>query len=451
MTKIRKRPNILMFIPHDAGDHLRCYGHKKVKSPNLDKLADAGVKFTNFFTAAPECTPSRAGLYTGLYTHQNGLMGLTHRGWEFNKGSTHLAKYLWDAGYQTCQFGIQHETRMSPAELGYNQIYAKQERDCFSICEEAAQWLTHQAPHEQKPWFACIGLRDTHRIFRPAKDFRPDDVEVPVYLPDTAEVRADLADFYQAVYDVDMSIGKVIDALDNSAMAEDTIVVYTVDHGIPFPRAKATYYDPGIKVSMIMRGEKYFPAGKSCDELISNLDYTPTILELCGIPVPEGLEGRSFKALLEGETYQERDTVYGAFYYDAKYDPMCYVRTKKFKYIRSFALTPEDAADIPSEVLAEHKTGTWIRADDSDVQRSAAWQMIKKHGPFPLPPAEELYDLNKDPGEWNNLADDVHYSAVLAELRNKLETFMKQTDSPLFDGKHVSPALSSSGNKDLEE
>ena len=92
------RPNILMFIPHDLGDHLHCYGHQSVRSPNLDRLAKTGVHFTNCFTTAPECTPSRSGLYTGLYTHQNGLMGLCHRGWELNGNTKHLAEYLWESG-----------------------------------------------------------------------------------------------------------------------------------------------------------------------------------------------------------------------------------------------------------------------------------------------------------------------------------------------------------------
>ena len=442
-----RRPNILMFIPHDLGDHLHCYGHQSVRSPNLDRLAETGVRFTNFFTAAPECTPSRAGLYTGQYIHQTGLMGLCHRGWEFNPDTKHLAQRLWDAGYQTCLFGTQHETGKSPMRLGYNHIFAQKEmRSSFDICEVAARWIERDAPHEPKPWFACVGFQDTHRPWRPAKDFEPDDVEVPPYLPETPETRADLAELHQAVLDMDTGIGRVLSAIENSPMAENTIAIYTVDHGIPFPRAKATYYDPGIRMPLLVRLPGRFEGGKVCDQLLSNLDYTPTILELCGVEVPGGLEGRSFVELLEGRPYEERDAVFGALYYDAFYDPIHCVRSRTHKYIRSFAVTPEDAAGADPEVLAKHETGTWIRADDSDVQRSPTWEVIKRDGPFPPPLPEELYDLEADPLEQRNVVSEPQYADVLKALRHRLQDMMQRTCSPLLKG-HVSPNLSRTRNR----
>jgi len=443
------RPNVLMFIPHDLGDHLRCYGHRSVRSPNLDRLAETGVRFTNCFTAAPECTPSRAGLYTGRYTHQTGLMGLCHRGWEFNPDVKHLAHRLWEAGYETCLFGHQHETGRSPERLGYNHIMAQQTmHSCFELCEAAARWIEHSAQQLSKPWFACVGFLDTHRPWRPSVDFDPDGVEVPPYLPDTPEVRADLAELYQAVFDMDTAIGRVLEALENSSLEDRTVVVYTVDHGIPFPRAKSTYYDPGIHVPMILRQPGRFEGGKVHDALLSNLDFTPTILEMCGAPEPEELEGRSFLPLLEGRPYQEREAVYGALYYDAFYDPIHCVRTRTHKYIRSFAVTPEDAAGADADVLARHETGVWIRADDSDVQRSPTWQVIRKRGPFQRPPREELYDLTTDPAEKNNMAEDAACADVLASLRAKLHEMMVRTKSPLLTG-HVPPDLSITRNRPM--
>ena len=449
MPESDPRPNVLMFIPHDLGNHLHCYGHKSVRSPNLDRLAETGVRFTSFFTTAPECTPSRAGLYTGQYTHQNGLMGLCHRGWEFSPDAVHLADRLREGGYETCLFGMNHETGGSPARLGYNHIFAqKEQRCCFDVSEAAARWLERVAPRERKPWFACVGFRDTHRPWRPAKDFGPDDVEVPPYLPDEPEVRADLAELHQAILDMDVGIGRVLKALEDSPMADNTIVIYTVDHGIPFPRAKATYYDPGIRVPLIAHLPGRFDGGKAYDQLVSNLDYTPTILELCGVEVPEGLEGRSFLGLLEGRPYEERGAVFGALYYDAFYDPIHCVRTRTHKYIRSFAVTPADAAGADPEVLARHETGKWIRADDSDVQGSPTWQVIKRDGPFPPPPPEELYDLEADPLEQRNLVDDPNCSGILDDMRTRLRAMMVRTRSPLLSG-HVSPDLSSTRNRHL--
>jgi N-sulfoglucosamine sulfohydrolase len=447
MNTSNKRPNVLMFIPHDTGDHLKCYGHDSVRSPNLDQLAKTGVRFTNCFTTAPECTPSRSGLYTGLYTHQNGLMGLCHRGWSLNSDAKHLAEYLREAGYQTCLFGINHETAASPEQLGYNQIFAQKEsRNCFHLSKSVSDWIENDACRDDKPWFASVGFADTHRLWRPAKDFIPEDIEVPPYLPDTPEVRADLAELHQAIYDMDIGIGQVLAALDKSGLDKNTIIVYTVDHGIPFPRAKSTFYDPGIRVPMIMKLPEYCGEnGKVHEQLISNLDYTPSILDLCGVKVPDGLAGRSMKPLLEGAEYVEHDAVFGALYYDSHYDPMHYVRTQKYKYIRSFAVTPEDAEGADPDMLATHECGSWIRADDSDVQRSPSWEIIRESGPFSKPPPEELYDLEKDPQEKKNLCDDPAYADILKDLRFKLKQMMEQTNSPLLKG-HVSPELSRTRN-----
>lgn len=443
------RPNILLFIPHDLGDHLHCCGHPSVRSPNLDRLAQTGVRFTNCFTTAPECTPSRAGLYTGQYVHQNGLVGLCHRGWEFAPDTRHLAQRLWDAGYETCLFGHQHETFFSPARLGYNRLFAQKRGDSgVAVAEEAADWLHNDAARLSRPWFACVGFLDTHRPWRPAKDFAPKDVDVPAYLPDLPEVRADLAELHQAVFDMDCAIGRVLDALEGSPLAARTLVVYTVDHGIPFPRAKSTFYDPGIRVPMILRLPGRFEGGTEHDALLSNLDFTPTILDLCGVAVPDGLEGRSFLPLLQGRAYEERDAVFGALYYDAAYDPMHYVRTRTHKYIRSFAVTPEDATGAEPEVLCKFTEGEWIRAGDTDVQRSPTWLRLveRQAGPFLRPPREELYDLRRDPLEMKNLAGNTRHTQPLADLRLKLHAMMERTRSPLLHG-HVSPAGSRTRNQ----
>lgn len=445
-TSPSTRPNVLLFIPHDTGDFVGCYGHPDLRTPHLDRLAEAGARFTSCFTTAPECTPSRAGLYTGLYTHQTGLMGLCHRGWEFDRGVKHLAQRLWDHGYQTCLFGMNHETGASPARLGYDHVFSQQTlHDTARVCADAAGWIERDAPRLEQPWFACVGIHDTHRPWPPATDVAAADVHVPPYLPDDPAVRADLAEMYQAIENMDRGIGKVLEALTRSAAADRTIVIYTADHGIPFPRAKATYFDAGIRVPLIMHWPGRIDGGNTYNQLLSNLDFTPTLLELCGADAPEGLEGRSFAALLDGQPYKAREAVFGALYYDAFYDPMHCVRTRTHKYIRSFAVTEQDARGADPQVLARHETGTWIRADDSDVQRSPTWHVIRREGPFPPPPAEELYDLEADPLEQDNKATDPACAAVLANLRGKLRDMMERTDSPLLRG-HVPPDLSSTRN-----
>jgi arylsulfatase A-like enzyme len=270
-------------------------------------------------------------------------------------------------------------------------------------------------------------------------------VEVPPYLPDTPSVRRDFTQFHQSIADMDAAVGVALDALERSPAAENTIVIFTTDHGIPFPRAKSTFFDSGIRIPLIIRWPGRCEGNRAYHQLLSNLDFCPTLLELCGIPIPDGLEGRSFAALLQGRPYVEREDVFGALYYDSLYDPMHMVRTRRYKYIRSFAVTPDESRAADPATLAKHPAGSWIRADDSDVQASLTWQSMLKIGPFPMPPPEELYDLQSDPLEQRNIAGDPAYAPALGDLRARLQTMMERTNSPLLHG-HVSPALSRTRN-----
>jgi len=444
MHQQNKRPNVIIIIPHDLGDHLNCYGYPAISSPHLDQFAARGIRFTNNFAIAPECTPSRAGMLTGLYTHQTGLMGLGHRGWEFDPDAVHLAQHLQRGGYQTHLFGFQHETGGSPYRLGYMHLHSQEDRNCGPVSRAAVDFLKDTSATE--PWFACIGFMQVHRGSGWPEDpsFAAEDVEIPPYLPDTPETRHEFARYYQCIKNMDAAVGEILAAVSAREDAENTLVIFTTDHGIPFPKAKSTCYDTGIRTVMMLQWPTHLAGGKTEDALISNLDLCPTVLEACGVPVPDGLEGRSFLPLLEGMEYQERDAVFGALYYDAAYDPMHYVRTRDYKYIRSFAITPEEAAGADAEVLAKRLTGAYIRADDSDVQKSEAWKAML-HAPVPVQ-AEELYDLQTDPYEWNNLAEDPASQAALEQLRALMKEMMQRTNSPLLKG-HVSPDLSSTRNQ----
>ncbi len=431
------RPNILVFIPHDLGVHLGCYGHASVQSPRLDRLAAQGVRFANCFTPAPECTPSRGCLMTGLYPHQNGLVGLSNFGWNLRPEAPHLAARLAEAGYATHLFGFQHEVHGAPERLGYQQTHS-QEKGGFHVdrvCNALAAFL-QSSEAQQKPWFAYAGFKHVHRPWSDDTSFAPDEMDVPAYLPDTPAIREDLTHFHQDILDMDTAIGRALDALHTNGLDANTWVLFTTDHGAAFPGAKATLYDPGVHVSLILRRPGQGRGGRTVDDLISNLDVTPTLLEAAGIEVPATLAGQSFLPLLDGRPYTPRDQVCGALFYDVAYDPMHYVRTATHKYIRSFAVTPEDAAGADPEVLSTFAAGRWVRVDDFDVLTSPAWQALK--GPSSKPPREELYDLVRDPLERTNLADEPASQAVLDELRMRMERMMQETASPLQSG-HVLP------------
>ena len=441
MPTQERRPNVLVFIPHDLGDNLHCCGHPQVRSPNLDRLAQRGVRFSEYFCVSPECSPSRGGMMTGYHVHENGMLGLAPFGWVLRK--PHLAKRMAELGYDTHLFGFQHETHETPETLGYSSALKREapqgERrgdTAAIVCEDVRAFVQSEAASAERPWFACAGFADVHRPWKPETSFDADTVQPPPFLPDNPTIRSDLARFYQSIMDMDAAVGGAIDELDRTPAAADTLVIFTTDHGAAFPRAKATLYDPGIRIPLIMRLPGRFEGGRVCDELLSNVDFTPTVLDLCGAPSCGEFTGRSFAPLLRGQPYEPRDQIVSSLFYDVAYDPMHCVRTREFKYIRSFAVTPEEAKGADPETLATHVAGQWIRVDDFDVMASDAWQSMKTE--CPKPPREELYDLRSDPWEQNNLAQDPAAQDTLDAMRARLDEWMTRTDSPLRSG-HPQP------------
>lgn len=373
---------------------------------------------------------------TGLQPHQNGLMGLSNFGWTLRV--PHLAERLRDAGYSTHLFGFQHETHEPPETLGYTQVHSQDNRRVGAVCNGVESFLRDSSGGEGKPWFAYCGFFDVHRRWRSLAEsrFDPAEVAVPAFLPDDSTVRADLARFHQDIEVMDAAVGGVIQTLEETGLDTETLVIFATDHGAAFPNAKATLYDAGVHIPLILHHAGNIEGGKVYDQLISNTDVVPTLLQMAGLEVPTGLAGRSFLPLLEGETYQERDSVAGSLFYDVAYDPMHYVRTKRYKYIRSFAVTPGDAVGADPETLSSFTGGRHVRVDDFDVLTTPTWQIFPTGVEKPEP--EELYDLSIDPAEQTNLAASKDHAAILEQMRGKLKQMMTDTESPLLSG-HVAP------------
>ncbi|MBL4702478.1 MAG: sulfatase [Phycisphaeraceae bacterium] len=433
MSSATKKPNVLMFIPHDLGDYLHCYGHEDVKSENLDALSQQGVQFTGYFTVAPECCASRSSMYTGQYPYQNGMVGLCFLGWKLNNPKQHLANRMREGGYETHLFGTQHETRGPVEELGYTHHTSG--RNVSTVCDDVVEFLG-KPRDDDSPWFLNVGFQEVHRPWPQHTTFNPDEIQLPPYLPDTPEVREDYSYFYQNILDMDQAIGKVLNELDRLGLRDDTLVIFTTDHGSPFPRAKATFYDPGIQIPLIMSHPK-LERGKPMPALCSVLDFTPTVLDFCGLPTDEdNMEGRSMLPLLMGEADRLHTEIFGAMFYDVSYDPLYYVRTQKFKYIRSYAVDPAEAANAEPITLTSFKAGQWIRFEDYDVMTSPTWKSMDE--PCDIPCKEELYDLVNDPYELKNLCSESAFSGELDQMRQRLKTMMRDTGSPLPDS-HIQP------------
>jgi arylsulfatase A-like enzyme len=414
------RPNILLITCHDLGDFLGCYGHP-VATPNLNSLADEGVLLHNHFSTGTVCSPSRGALMTGCYPHTNGLMGLVHRGWELDVDKCpHLVSMLRDAGYQTHLMGFQHEHR-DPAKLGYQHKH-KAQSDCgVHLTPLVEKWLTSDAA-KQGPWFANVGFFEVHRFGASPSHFRHDSysadanakVEVPAWLPDIPEVRGELVEFYAAIRYLDQCVGRILAALEDEDLARNTVVIFTTDHGASFIHAKATLYEGGNKVAMMMRAPGLLPEGRVVEGLTSHIDFTPTMLDLLDLPPREGMTGGSFVDVLKGARDSYRDSVFAERNTTNSFVPSRMVRTERYRYIRNGLQMCVLDFQIPE---VEGCAGGGFRGcrgyfDFYDRRRVL----------------EELYDLQSDPGERNNLVFDASHTATLDDMRKRLDAHLIATD-----------------------
>ena len=340
------------------------------------------------------------------------MTGLAHRGWSLNDYGRHVVHPLREAGYWSALVGEQHLST-DPGVLGYDHVVDIGTTKVHSIAPAALQLLRSRPP---QPFFLSVGFFETHREF-----FEPSSVRdalygaPPAHLPDTPEIRADMAAFKASARSLDQGVGAVLHALDEQGLADDTLIVLTTDHGLPFPGGKATLSDRGLGVLLIMRGPHGFHGGHVLDSLVSHVDLYPTLLELAGAPLPRDVHGVSLLPLVQREASEVRDELFAELTYHAAYDPMRAIRTRRHKLIRHFGerLLPvlPNVDDSPSK----------------DLLVAAGWAEQPR-------PRLELYDLLEDPIEMRNLAYDESFADVLDELSGRLEAWMAETDDPLLEG-----------------
>jgi N-sulfoglucosamine sulfohydrolase len=384
--------------------------------PNVQALADQGVLFRQAFCAAPTCSASRACLLTGQYGQTNGMLGLAHRGWSLRDYRHHIVHTLRSAGYKSILIGEQHISK-EPDVIGYDEVMKVPTTRVETVAPLAMEVLRRE---HDRPLFVSIGFFETHREFLGPGSLR--DVHYskpPNNLPDTPEVRADIAAFKASARSLDHGVGMVLNQLDAAGLADDTLIIFTTDHGMPFPGAKATLYDRGLGVMMIMRGPEPFNGGRVNDELVSHIDIYPTICDYLELERPPFLEGVSLLPLLRGETASAREEIFAGSTWHAAYEPQRAIRTKRHKYIRRWG---------------ERRTPVLPNTDDGpskDLLVANGWADSEI-------PKEQLYDLLFDPNEVNNLAADPGQADTLAELAGRLEGWMRETEDPLLAG-HVDP------------
>ncbi|NBI92481.1 hypothetical protein D3Z45_18375 [Lachnospiraceae bacterium] len=409
--------NILYIHTHDSGRYLEPYG-VNVKTPNIMRLAREGTLFRNVHCAAPTCSPSRVGLLSGMAPHSSNMLGLAQRGFQMDDYGKHLAVYLKKQGYHTCLSGVQHEAPEA-GMIGYDEVY---EADCEEsdfmgrdkgACGHASDFLkTYKG---DKPFFLSVGFIHTHRAYpEDAEDyFNPDYVTPPFTVADTKENRKDMAAYMRSAQIADECVGEVLTALEKSGMEENTIIIFTTDHGIAFPFMKCNCYDTGTGVSLIMKYKGNPAAGKACDSLLSHIDVFPTLCEMNGLEKPDYLQGKSFAGIFVKPELEINDEVFSEVTYHAAYEPMRCIRTKRHKLIRYYDFHD---GHVPANI--DESSCKTLLIDSGLLRKSRAREM--------------LFDLYIDPAERENLIGNPDYKDVYTDLRLRLENWMEETGDPLL-------------------
>lgn len=430
LAQSTNRPNVVLIIADDlAWDDSGAYGNKNVGTPNIDRLAREGLKFNRAFVTISSCSPSRSSMITGRYPHSADAEQLH---WPLPAEQITFVEKLKAAGYWTAASGKWHlgeavkdrfDVVDDPGEAGFQtdpttgKMLAKDDSG-------AAGWLPvmRQRPKD-KPFFLWFAALDPHRDYLENSiphPHKPADVIVPPHLPDTTEVRYELALYYDEIARLDGNVGKVIAELEQQGVADNTLILFISDNGRPFPGAKTTMYDSGIRTPLLARWPKTIRRGITSDSLVSSVDLAPTILQLAGLPIPPTVQGKSFAATLTNPKNKTRDAIYAEKNWHDYEDRVRAVRTERFKYIRN---DYADLAGTPSADAGRSPTMDAIRRLHKEGKLTAHQARI-----FQKPrPAEELYAVVADPQEVNNLANDPRYAKTLTELRAKLKTWSSET------------------------
>jgi arylsulfatase A-like enzyme len=296
--------------------------------------------------------------------------------------------------------------------IGYDEVIEVDTNHVADVAPIANETLRRV----EEPFFLSVGFFETHREFQAPTSVRDTLYSLPApNLPDTLATREDMAAFKASARSLDQGIGSVLNELHRLGLAERTLVVCTTDHGLAFPRAKATLFDRGTGVMLVMRGPGGFTGGKVFDSMVSHLDLYPTLCEVAGVEPPDFLQGTSLMPLVHGEVDSIHDELYTEMTFHAAYEPQRAVRTDRWKYIRRFH-------GYEHPVLAN--------CDDSDTKNL----LVENGWGEQVVPEEQLYDLVLDPNESRDLSSSPNHAGTLADLRERVKLWMEETDDPLRNG-----------------
>lgn len=429
-----KRPNILWISTEDISPDLGCYGDTYAITPNIDRLAAEGVRYTNAFSTAPVCAPTRSAIITGMYPTTIGSMHMRSKAVP-PAGVKAFTEYLRAAGYY-CS---------NNSKTDYNFEAPPSNKPPETVWDESsntAHWRNR--PDKSQPFFAVINFTVTHesQIRVPdaayqkntarlkSEEFHdPAKAKLPPYYPDTPLVRKDWARYYDNITALDYLVADVLKQLEEDNLAEDTVVFFWGDHGRGLPRGKRFVYDSGLRVPLIVRWPGKIKPGSVNDELVCLFDLGPTALSIAGLPIPQHMQAQAIlgdqKTAPRQYAFAHRDRM------DEAYDMSRSVMGKRFHYIRNFFPGRPYAQHI--EYMEEMPTmKEWRRLykdhmNALDPKYGKALNAAQLLFMAPEKPPEELYDLAGDPYEINNLAADPKHQATLRQMRDALDKWQKDT------------------------
>lgn len=419
------RPNIVIFLTDDQSwDTTSFNGSPDMPTPNMKRLSEAGMTFNRAYVASPSCAPSRAALLTGLYPIRNGAM--------FNHQYPELTRkkwpdYLKEQGYEVVALGkVAHYAQV----LRYNFDYSADFNYANRIfADNAIDWLKNRQNtpgKSQKPLCMLIGSNWPHVPWPDKGIIDPDKVHLPPQLVDTPETRRAWSRYAAAVNNADTDLGKIYDAA-RKHLGNDTLFLFTADHGAQFPFHKWNCYNGGLRTPLVVSWPGRVAPNTRTEAMVSWIDILPTILEAIGAtPPPVGpaknqIDGRSFLPVLLGKTNTHRDLIHGTHSGDGNMNeyPMRTVIGPRYKYIRNLAPDTEFHSHV--DKAPEAKNSYWPSWPEKAKTDPAAAVTVARY--FKRPP-EELYDLQTDPNDLVNLATDPAHTATLAEYRAKLDEWM---------------------------
>ncbi len=453
-AQAEKKPNIIYFVCHDLGRLISPYG-AEVQTPHLQSFAESGATLMKAYSSSACCSPSRGCAMTGRYATNTGLMGVG-KGWELKPDEKTIVNDLNDAGYLTVHAGFQHERhrpdyrpndptykdpngyQLDARRLGgWPGVFAE------NVVDDAVHFLENRDPHDPQPFYFNIGAQETHgSMFHGARAEKykrnelygiddPASVWVPPSMPDNKESRDYFSKMWPCLRHLDREFGRLVTAIDDLGYGENTIVIFTTDHGIFGSRHKMTLFGSGTETALLVRWPGRIPAGSTFNELIGNIDLRPTLAEAAGAPVPDAVDGRSFWPLLTGGDYVPNESLMIEFNYHAKYDPMRAVRTDDYLYIRNFdpnakyRYTPAEILALPAPRCDGWPNNSVLGGTAFDHPSMKNW---------PARPREQLYDLRRDPNEFVNLSANPEYDSVLKRHGAMLDRWMAEDKDPLLQG-----------------